>query len=261
MKPVCTYLPGYLLSCDNTRQHTSPPPAVFTTTSLLVQKHKLSSPVPFILPFRRPLFLLFLILSHLPRPPADYLTPPYQSLSPTLLSLPANHTMYAQPQPPVRRMSTQSIHSTHSTHSTHSSPQTSPPGTAIGYQHIVVPCRQLHPPKSPLYRPAVLRAIDHVSRPNTASSSPSTSPKSMNSDMFGDLKREAGFEDEFEDAIGDDICEEEDAGRVTGPPKRAHWKVFKNRFVLCYSLSSGLYVNLDGLTSHCTPLACLYCTT
>ncbi|KAF8539608.1 hypothetical protein BDD12DRAFT_88932 [Trichophaea hybrida] len=132
--------------------------------------------------------------------------------------------MYTQPQPPVRRLSTQSIHSTHSVHSTHSSPRTSPPGTAIGYQHIVVPCRQLHPPKSPLYRPAVLRAIDHVSRPNTAASSPSTSPKSMSSDMFGDLKREAEFEDDFEDAIGDDICEEEDAGRVTGPPKRAHWK-------------------------------------
>jgi hypothetical protein len=53
-------------------------------------------------------------------------------------------------------------------------------------------------------------------------SSPSTSPKSLTSDLFGDFKREQY--DEFEDAIGDDVCEEEENGKVTGPPGRSHWK-------------------------------------
>lgn len=146
-------------------------------------------------------------------------------------------------QPPVRRLSTQSAQSAHSTQY---SPQTSPPNTANGFpQHnlIPVPCRQLHPPKSPLYRPAVLRAIDHISssRPTTGSSLLSTSPKSVTSaDLFGDFKREAEYNDDFEDAIGDDVCEEEeDAGKVTGPPKRQHWKVCCAAFSLSLSLGYG----------------------
>lgn len=127
-------------------------------------------------------------------------------------------------QPPARRLSTQS------THSALYSPHTSPPSATAFPQHnlIPVPCRQLHPPKSPLYRPAVLRAIDHISsaHPSAGSSLLSTSPKSVTSaDLFGDFKREAAYGDDFEDAIGDDVCEEEDdAGNVTGPPRRQHWK-------------------------------------
>jgi hypothetical protein len=152
----------------------------------------------------------------------------------TALASPPAHTMYA-PQPTMRRLSTQS------NLSSHSSPQTSPPNTANGFaQHnlIPVPCRQLHPPKSPLYRPAVLRAIDHISRPNSAS--PSTSPKSMSVDLF-DFKREMQYNDEFEDAIGDE-CEEEETGRVTGPPARNHWKVCW-LYSLCFEAGSmvGLY--------------------
>jgi len=138
--------------------------------------------------------------------------------------------MYSN-QPHVRRLSTQSAHSTQH------SPHTSPPNTANGFPQrnlIPVPCRQLHPPKSPLYRPAVLRAIDHISssRPSTGSSLLSTSPKSVTSaDLFGDFKREAEYDDDFEDAIGDDVCEEEeDAGNVTGPPERQHWKVCRVAF-------------------------------
>lgn len=48
--------------------------------------------------------------------------------------------------------------------------------------------------------------------------------------MFvGDFKREttvSSYDDEFEDAVGDEVCvEEEETGKVTGPPRRAHWKV------------------------------------
>lgn len=162
-----------------------------------------------------------------------------------------------QPQPPIRRLSAQSIPSTTSTHS---SPRTSPPATARGFhphlhpnhhplhQHLhqmIAPCRQLHPPKSPLYRPAVLRATDRLARPNNSSNAaaptPSSSPPaSAHADVIGEIKREAfGGDPAFGDAdaaaaaVGD-LCElvgeEEDAdgGKaavVTGPPCRAHWKV------------------------------------
>jgi len=103
------------------------------------------------------------------------------------------------------------------------SPRTSPTSSVNSFPPIPAPCRQLHQPKSPLYRPAVLRAIDHASRPGTATSSPSTSPKSL-AESFSALRGESGCAwDEFEDAIGDDICEEEE-GKVTGPPRRSHWK-------------------------------------
>jgi len=169
-------------------------------------------------------------------------------------------------QPPARRLSTQS------THSALYSPHTSPPSAVAFPQHnlIPVPCRQLHPPKSPLYRPAVLRAIDHISsaHPPAGSSLLSTSLKSVTSaDLFGDFKREAAYGDDFEDAIGDDVCEEEDdAGNVTGPPRRQHWKV-------CLSLppSLSLALSLSGcggcymlgsthpagvVAGPCCPLAC-----
>lgn len=104
-----------------------------------------------------------------------------------------------------------------------------PPKTvsANPFKHIPPPCRQLHPPKSPLYRPAVLRASAH-SRPGTASASPSTSPKLITSDFSVVYnKPEADYiSDDFDDHdLGVDIYEEEEeVGKVTGPPRRTHWK-------------------------------------
>jgi hypothetical protein len=61
----------------------------------------------------------------------------------------------------------------------------------------------------------------------------------MNSDLF-DFKREA-YEDEFEDAIGEGECEEEETGRVTGPPARNHWKVCWS-LILCWGAWLGCYM-------------------
>ena len=155
-----------------------------------------------------------------------------------------------QPQPPIRRLSAQSIPSTNSTHS---SPHTSPPTNAHPYpnhslhQHLyqmMAPCRQLHPPKALLYRPAVLRATDRPARSrNTAAASrpPPSPPASAHADVFGEIKREAfggdpafGNADVGAPAAVDDLCElvgedgDGDGGKaavVTGPPCRAHWKV------------------------------------
>ena len=71
--------------------------------------------------------------------------------------------------------------------------------------------------------------------------SPGSSP---GSDSFvDDTKREYG--QDFEDAIDDVLVEEEEgAGRVTGPPRRAHWKVCLAdsisvyRLELCGSIAS-----------------------
>ena len=163
--------------------------------------------------------------------------------------------MYQTQQPPIRRLSAQSIPSTNSTHS---SPHTSPPTNARGFhphpypnrslhQHLyqmMAPCRQLHPPKALLYRPAVLRATDRPARSrNTAASTlPPSPPAGAHADVFGEIKREAfGGDPAFGDAdVGaaaaavDDLSElvgedgDGDGGKaavVTGPPCRAHWKV------------------------------------
>jgi hypothetical protein len=114
-------------------------------------------------------------------------------------------------QPPLRRLSTQSIYSIHSTSSsTSSSPQTSPPGTSHGLHnsHLPVPCRQLHPPKSPLYRPAVLRPL---SRPLSPTSD----------EVF--FKSEYSVSSEAPDTV-DLSSEPEEDTAPTGPPSREHWK-------------------------------------
>lgn len=107
------------------------------------------------------------------------------------------------------------------------------------HNHYPGPFRQLHAPKSPLYRPAVLRPTEQPVRPPSAT--PSTSPKSFHSNLSGDSKQEQivarnptvyinGAVDDEEDDVFDvsTIVESEDGeegGRVTGPPRRNHWKV------------------------------------
>jgi len=102
--------------------------------------------------------------------------------------------------------------------------QISPPTSLLSHSHIPAPCRQLHPPKSPLYRPAVLRAIERPIRPATANSTPTGSPKSMNEEFADD--KSSVFENDdtaSESAIDFSVCEDEIA-HVTGPPRRDHWK-------------------------------------
>jgi len=102
------------------------------------------------------------------------------------------------------------------------------------------PPRQLHPPKSPLYRPAVLRTTERTSRPSTSNGgitsghqlSPSLSSlgssegkEGSNSlaifgggDMFSGVfgTTNLGVLPEWEEVVNK---------KVTGPPHRRHWKV------------------------------------
>jgi hypothetical protein len=81
--------------------------------------------------------------------------------------------------------------------------------------------RQLRPPKSPLYVPAVLRPTERPLR-----QAPMTPPKSLHGSL--DSLEEAGFDGR----IGEDgapplhlVFPEEELGEVTGPPNKDHWKV------------------------------------
>lgn len=120
--------------------------------------------------------------------------------------------MYTQPSQPVSRRSLSPTR------------QTSLPNNYASHHHIPTPFRQLHPPKSPLYRPAVLRAIEGPLR-----SYNSTSPKLASEDFLGDFKGESDLirncDDDIEDIEIDYFQEGEESGKVTGPPQRAHWKV------------------------------------
>jgi hypothetical protein len=98
------------------------------------------------------------------------------------------------------------------------------------FSHLPAPCRQLNPPKSPLYRPAVLRSIERpIKRENSPLSPPVSSAASVNEEYvgYGEYKggldiRNAGYGYLAED-FG--IAGLEEEGQVTGSPTRAHWKV------------------------------------
>ncbi|KAH8815657.1 hypothetical protein F5884DRAFT_187218 [Xylogone sp. PMI_703] len=88
---------------------------------------------------------------------------------------------------------------------------------------ILPPSRQLRPPKSPLYVPAVLRPTDPPRK--TTKPSPLTPPTSLHS-SFDDLAK-AGNIPASRRSTGnlDDLdIDIEGLGKVTALPTRAHWK-------------------------------------
>jgi hypothetical protein len=93
-----------------------------------------------------------------------------------------------------------------------------------------IPSRQLRPPKSPLYVPAVLRPTDPPRR--VTRQSPLTPPQSQNS-SFDDLenartlnRRSTGDSGKFGlGAITEAEWSTEGLGKVTDLPTREHWKV------------------------------------
>lgn len=104
------------------------------------------------------------------------------------------------------------------------SPRVGPP------VHLPAHTRQLRPPKSPLYVPAVLRPTDPPRR--VLKQSPLTPPQSQDS-SFEDLenartlsRRSTGDSGKFGlGAITEAEWSTEGLGKVTGPPTRDHWKV------------------------------------
>jgi hypothetical protein len=81
--------------------------------------------------------------------------------------------------------------------------------------------RQLRPPKSPLYVPAVLRPTERPVR-----QPPMTPPKSLHGSL--DSLEGAGLDRGIDADVAppfDFVFPEEELGEVTGPPNKDHWKV------------------------------------
>ncbi|KAL7275254.1 Zn finger protein [Rhizina undulata] len=136
---------------------------------------------------------------------------------------------YTAPQPPARlpQYATNNT-SPPPSQSDHQPTFTSPPSLLLSH-HLPAPCRQLHPPKSPLYRPAVLRSTGRPLR--APPTSPASSAASVNEEYMnagsGEYKNALGIvinRGGYSSGIDNDLIEEEETGRVTGPPDRGHWK-------------------------------------
>lgn len=120
-----------------------------------------------------------------------------------------------------------------SQHTMRSSPFNTSP-TSLFSPHIPAPCRQLHPPKVPLYRPAVLRSIERPIRlTRDPLTPPTSSAASLNEVYIGDVEYKTGVD--FRNfGYGNcgysnvaDLGEiEDDDVPVTEEPDRGHWKVF-----------------------------------
>jgi hypothetical protein len=113
------------------------------------------------------------------------------------------------------------------TNSSSPASQTSP---RTGLPPLPAHTRQLRPPKSPLYVPAVLRPTDPPRR--STKSTPMTPPQSMHN-SFEDLdnartlsRRSTGDSGKFGlGAITEAEWSSEGLGKVTALPTRDHWKV------------------------------------
>ena len=138
---------------------------------------------------------------------------------------PSSHSQNYVPQytPPTNSSTTAPLNVTS---------QTSPHAINTALHQLPMTTRQLRPPKSPLYRPAVLRPTERPWRQGTMSPPPGSSAGSvgsMNSDDGGTLGRVSTGDSAKTWGLGkvaevEWICDE-GSGEVTGLPTRAHWQV------------------------------------
>ncbi|KAI9673778.1 MAG: hypothetical protein M1829_004015 [Trizodia sp. TS-e1964] len=144
---------------------------------------------------------------------------------------------------------------------------TSPDDPDFRFHHLPLQSRQLRAPKSPLYRPAVLRPFERPLR----MTAPLTPPRSLNNsfDSIGNLigdKREAGAAGE---PVGGqkysafNIVEmggwlEEGYGKVNGAPMRDHWKPDASTS-FCTSPSCSKAFTLFERRHHCRRCGNIYC--
>ena len=168
----------------------------------------------------------------------------------------SGHSHYTSP--PQSSTTTTTIHSRQSiqvygSNSTNTSPTSTYQSSQQGNQTTTGsnPCslnpffshhipRQLHPPKSPLYRPAVLRTTERTSRPSTSnggSATPCQQSSPPSSSLCGEAKEGStgltifGGADIFSGVFGvtnlGAVPEWDEAvnKHVSGPPHRGHWKV------------------------------------
>lgn len=137
------------------------------------------------------------------------------------------------------------------------SPRVGPP------VHLPAHTRQLRPPKSPLYVPAVLRPTDPPRR--VLKQSPLTPPQSQDS-SFEDLenartlsRRSTGDSGKFGlGAITEAEWSTEGLGKVTGPPTRDHWK-HDTESIICDDPRCTKYFTYFTRKHHCRRCGNTFC--
>ena len=137
--------------------------------------------------------------------------------------------------------------------------------------------RQLRPPKSPMYIPAVLRPTErpHRQSPLTPPRSLHGSTDSLNGAHHGhvakppsrngatdELRRHnslgsTGSIREIEETSQHDVS---DLGQVTGPPSRAHWKLDENADI-CDAPECQKFFNFFERRHHCRRCGHVFCNT
>lgn len=135
----------------------------------------------------------------------------------------------------------------------------SPRSSSI-FPHFPVATRQLRPPKSPMYIPAVLRPTERPHRP-----APLTPPRSVHgsSDSLdhgarGDrISRRSTMDSQSSDSLGPVTAE---LGRVEGLPTRTHWKLDANAAV-CDAPTCHKFFSLFERRHHCRHCGHVFCNT
>jgi hypothetical protein len=173
---------------------------------------------------------------------------PVQQFTPS----PSQYTLYNSQQTSPINSATGTPNDTSPT-----SPRTGPP------PHLPAHTRQLRPPKSPLYVPAVLRPTDPPRR--VTRSSPLTPPQSMHN-SFDDLdnartlsRRSTADSGKFGlGQITEAEWSSEGLGKVTALPTREHWKADSESSV-CDEPTCTRYFTYFTRRHHCRRCGNIFC--
>ena len=141
------------------------------------------------------------------------------------------------------------------------------PRNATLLPYLPLATRQINPPKSPMYVPAVLRPTERPRRP-----SPLTPPRSLHGStdsLDGGDRVKAPSQQTIKNgknkdlegrSFEDEVVSTEDLGAVTGPPTQEHWKPDADAVVcdnpLCYRT-----FNLFERRHHCRHCGHIFCNT
>ncbi|KAI9793741.1 MAG: hypothetical protein M1833_000687 [Piccolia ochrophora] len=145
---------------------------------------------------------------------------------------------------------------------TNTSPKDTRSSTAL--PHLPLQTRQLRPPKSPMYRPAVLRPTERPAKPSplTPPHSSSNSIDSLTDAASPQLSRRSTGESTTKMSLGrveeSDWMGLDNLGEVQGPPTKDHWKPDSSASS-CDAALCDKYFSLFERRHHCRRCGNIFC--